>query len=352
MTAAVEKKAFGTLPDGRAVTQYVLRAGPGVLRVLDLGGIVAGFEAPDRAGRVADVVLGLARLEDYLADTCYHGALVGRFCNRIAGGRFTLDGREYKLAVNNGPNHIHGGLKGFNRALWRAEPFTRGDACGLVLRHSSPDGDEGYPGRLDVEAVYTLSPPATWRVEIRATTSAPTVLNLTQHAYFNLAGHDEGGFEDQTLQIHATRFLPKDATGIPTGERRAIAGGAFDFCAPRAMREPAGPRDPQLYGDGYDHCWMPEGTGLRAAAEAFDPASGRTLAVRTTQPGLHFYNGFYNDTSPAVGKHGRRYGSKSGFALEAQHFPDSPNQPAFPSAVLRPGETFHEVTEFQMGVRP
>ena len=347
MTAVVERKPFGVLPDGRPVTQFTLRAGRGVLRMLDLGGIVTGFDVPDRAGRLADVVLGCATVADYLADACYHGALVGRCCNRIAHGRFTLDGRTHRLATNNGPHHLHGGLKGFNRVLWRAEPFTRGAAAGVALRHISPDGDEGYPGTLEVEAIYTLAPPATWRVELRATTDRATVLNLTQHAYFNLAGHDAGGFGSQVLRLDAAHFLPKDATGIPTGERRSVAGTPFDFRMPRAMAEPG--VDPQFFASGYDHTWVLDRDGV---AEVADPVSGRSLVVRTTQPGLHFYNGYYNDTSPAVGKQGRRYGAKSGFALEAQHFPDSPNQPAFPSVVLRPGETFHAVTEFQMGTQP
>ena len=347
MRAMVEQGAFGTRPDGQAVTQFTLRAGQAALRVLDLGGIVTGLDVPDRVGVLADVVLGCATLADYLADTCYHGALVGRCCNRIARGRFTLDGVTYPLATNNGPHHLHGGVCGFNRAPWRAQPFTRGDVAGLTLRHVSPDGDEGYPGALSLEVVYTLAPPATWRVELRATADRATVVNLTQHAYFNLAGHTAGHFRTHRLQLAASHYLPKDATGIPTGERRPVTGTPFDFRAPRAMAEPGA--DPQFHASGYDHTWVLDPGGH---AEVVEPISGRRLVVRTTQPGLHFYNGFYNDTSPAVGKHGQRYGSKSGFALETQHFPDSPNQPAFPSVVLRPGQLFHEVTEFDFGVQP
>ena len=347
MTATVERVFFGSLPDGQPVTQFTLRAGQAVMRVLDLGGIVTGLDVPDRGGVLADVVLGCGAVADYLADACYHGALVGRCCNRIAGGRFTLDGQTYQLATNNGPHHLHGGVCGYNRARWQAEPFTRGDVAGLTLRHVSPDGDEGYPGTVAVEVVYTLAPPATWRVEMRATTDRATVLNLTQHAYFNLAGHDAGDFAAQTLRLDAMHFLPKDATGIPTGERRPVAGSLFDFRVARAMGEPGA--DPQFHATGYDHTWVLERGG---EAEVVDPVSGRCLRVRTSQPGLHFYNGFYNDTSPAVGKHGQRYGSKSGFALETQHFPDSPNHPAFPAVVLRPGQTFHQVTEFDFGVQP
>ncbi len=354
MKPRVQATSYGALPDGRTVTQFELRAGDALLRVLDLGGIATALEVPDRAGRATDVLLGLRDVEAYRADTCYHGALVGRCCNRIAGGRFTLDGRQHCLAVNNGPNHLHGGLAGFNRALWSAAPFETATAAGVVLRHASPDGDEGYPGRLDIEVRYTLEELAVWRVELTARTDRPTVLNLTQHAYFNLAGHAAGGFADHLLQLHAMRYLPKDATGIPTGALKRVAGTPFDFRGGRPMAEPAGARDPQLYADGYDHSWVVDGAPgqLRPAADVCHPASGRTLSVRTTQPGIHFYNGYYNDTSPAVGKHGQRYGSKSGFAMETQHFPDSPNQPAFPSVVLRPGQTFHQVTEFAFGVQP
>lgn len=339
------------MPDGQPVARHTLRTGVAVMHVIDLGGIVTGLEVPDHKGTSADVILGFPTLDQYLADTVYHGAVAGRCCNRIAGGSFVLDGHRYQLARNDGNNHLHGGPGGFHRLLWKSSAFVRGESCGVVLRRVSPDGEEGYPGELDVEITYTLSPPATWTVEFRGKTNQPTHVNLTQHAYFNLGGHDAGSYGDHLLQLFADHVLPKYEDGIPTGEIHSVEGTVYDFREPRAMRLPATP-GPWMYKSGYDHSWVLRGEAgvLRDAAVVRHPPSGRTLSVRTTQPGIHFYGGCHNATSPAMGKHGMPYGAYSGFALETQHHPDTPNRPEFPSTMLRPGEAFYHKTEFIFGV--
>ncbi len=349
------RAGFGAMPDGRAVDVYALEAdgaaGPVRFRVTPYGGHLVEASVPDRGGRPADVALGYDDLAGYLADRAYFGALVGRYANRIARGRFALDGREYQLAINNPPNALHGGLVGFNRVLWDAEPFADGDAAGVVLRHTSPDDDQGYPGALRASVTYAVGRDGALAVTYEATSDAPTPVNLTQHAYWNLAGQAAGSIEGHELTIAADRYTPVDATQIPTGELRAVAGTPFDFRTAHAIGARIGADDEQLrIGLGYDHNWVLRDApgALAPAARAYDPASGRVLDVRTTEPGLQFYSG--NVIPPGLrGKGGAHYAARGGFALETQHFPDSPNEPAFPSTILRPGAVYRTRTEFHFG---
>jgi aldose 1-epimerase len=348
---------FGTLPDGRSVDAFVLANARGTrVRVLALGGILQAVHVAGRDGTVADVALGYDTLDGYLADPRYLGALVGRYANRIAAGRFTLDGTAYALATNNGANHLHGGPRGFHTALWAVEPFVGAGATGLVLRHVSPDGDEGYPGTLAVQVTYTLGDDDVLAVDYHATTDRATPVNLTQHAYWNLAGHAAGSVRDHELTIAAARYTPVDAGLIPTGEQRPVAGTPFDFTAPQPIGARIDADDEQLArGLGYDHNFVLDGAaGGAAAGPAFaarlrDPASGRVLALHTTEPGLQFYSGNVLPGGPP-GKGGVDYAHRGGLALETQHFPDSPNQPAFPSTILRPGAALRSRTEFRFSV--
>lgn len=357
MPARPTRSSFGTAPDGRAADLYTLRAdGPaGAVRldVTSYGGHLVRAVVPGRDGAAADVALGYDDLAGYVAGKAYFGALVGRYANRIARGRFTLDGKTYHLATNNGPNALHGGLVGFDRAVWDAEPFERADAAGVVLRHTSPDGDEGYPGTLHATVTYTLRDGGTFAIDYEATSDAPTPVNLTQHAYWNLAGHAAGSIEGHELTVAAERYTPVDETQIPTGELRSVTGTPFDFRAPHVIGERIDAEDPQLrIGGGYDHNWVLADAprALAFAARAYEPRSGRVLEVHTTEPGIQVYSG--NSMPEGVGgpgKEGARYGRRGGLALETQHFPDSPNQPAFPSTILRPGATFRSRTEFRFG---
>ena len=349
----IDRASWGTV-DGQPVHLYTLDNGRGLrMKVTNYGGIVVALECPDQHGRMADVVLGFDRLEDYLAGHPYFGALIGRYGNRIAAGRFVLDGREYRLATNNAPGGrpcaLHGGLKGFDKVVWRAEPLREPDQIGLRLRHTSPDGDEGYPGRLDVTVHYWLTTDNTWRITYEATSDRPTPLNLTQHSYFNLAGHASGPILGHVLQIHADRFTPVDAGLIPTGELRPVDGTPMDFRRPTPIGARIDADDEQIrFGGGYDHNWVlngPAGT-LRLAAVVEEPTTGRRMEVWTTEPGLQFYSGNFLDGSN-IGKGGTPYRHRTGFCLETQHFPDSPNQPHFPSTILRPGEVYRSQTEYR-----
>jgi aldose 1-epimerase len=311
---------------------------------------------PDRDGVPANVALGLATLDDYVARNApYLGALIGRYANRIAGGAFTLDGRAYRLPVNNPPNSLHGGTQGFDKRVWAASETGGGEAAGVELAFTSPDGEMGYPGTLQVRARYTLTADNALRIDYQATTDAPTVVNLTNHSYLNLAGEAAGSIEGHRLVLHAGRYTPTDATNIPTGELAPVAGTPFDFSSPHAIGERIADDDEQLrFGLGYDHNYVldrppgAEGT-LVPAARVEDPGSGRVLEVATTEPGLQLYSGNQLDgTLTGVG--GAAYGPRAGLALETQHFPDSPNQPGFPSTVLRPGEVYRSATVYRFGV--
>ena len=334
---------------GEEVRRFRLVADGIEADVLSYGGIVAALRVPDRAGRMESVVLGLGSLEEYAASSPYFGALVGRYANRIARGRFVLDGTAHQLAVNNGGNALHGGERGFDKRVWEV---ADAGPTHLTLRRTSRDGEEGYPGTLAVTAAYSVEPGAL-RIDYAAETDRPTVLNLTNHSYFNLAGEGGGSVLDHGLRIDADAFLPTDPGQIPTGELRPVAGTPFDFLIPTPIGARIRVGDPQLLrGLGYDHCWVLRG-GVTAAprlvARARHPGSGRVLDVLTTEPGLQFYSG-NQLTGSLAGPSGRIYRGGDGFCLETQHFPDSPNRPDFPSTTLRPGERFTSTTLFRFGV--
>jgi aldose 1-epimerase len=345
----VTRAPFGKMPDGRSVEVFTLTNANGVeVRAITYGGIITSLRVPDRQGTSGDVVLGFDGLEPYLKGHPFFGAIVGRYGNRIAGGQFTLDGRTYKLATNNGPNHLHGGNVGFDKAVWAAEPLASG--VGVAFSHTSPDGDEGYPGTLKVRVTYTLTDRNELAVEYRATTDKPTPVNLTQHSYFNLAG--SGDILGHELRIDANRFTPVDDTLIPTGELAPVDGTPFDFRTPTLVGARIDGSDTQLkYGRGYDHNFVLNGSAgvLRPVVRLVEPKSGRTLDVATTEPGLQFYTGNFLDGT-LKGKGGQVYNRRAGLCLETQHYPDSPNKPSFPSAIVRPGKDYHSRTVFRFGV--
>jgi aldose 1-epimerase len=343
---------FGQLPDGQTAQLFTLTNGHGLeARITNYGGIVTHLLAPDRGGQPGDVVLGFDSVEGYLSAAYqeagpYFGALIGRYGNRIRQGRFELNGQEYVLATNNGPNHLHGGLRGFDKVLWQAEVLVD-PAPGLRLSYVSADGEEGYPGTLTVTVVYMLTPDNGLRISYAATTDKTTVLNLTNHCYFNLSGGQQPDVLGHELQLQAERYNVVDDSLIPTGELHPVAGTPFDFTSPHQI----GARIAQVPG-GYDHNWVLSGGGasFRLVATAYEPTSGRTLEVLTDQPGVQFYSGNFL-AGTLTGKNGAPYGQHAGFCLETQHFPDAPNQPEFPSTVLRPDELFSSATEYRFGVR-
>jgi aldose 1-epimerase len=352
-TAEVATAPFGVTPDGRTVESHTLRSGGSMqVSVLTYGGIVRSIVVPDRRGELANVVLALPDLESYLNRNPYFGCITGRYANRIAGGRFSIDGVEHRLATNDPPNHLHGGRVGFDKVVWAARTIPDGDGARLRLSHTSLDGDEGYPGSLRVEVDYLVSTDGSLRIDYGATTDAPTIVNLTNHSYFNLAGEGAGDVYDHELVIHARRYTPVDATQIPTGALEAVEGTPMDFREPRAIGDRMDERFEQLaIARGHDHNYVldREGAGLAPAARAVDPGSGRTLEVLTTEPGIQLYAGNLLDGS-LTGPSGRPYGRGAGFALETQHFPDSPNRPEFPSTALRPGEVYRSTTIYRFGV--
>jgi aldose 1-epimerase len=347
------KELFGRLADGTKVHRWSLENGGTRLKVLSYGGVVQSLEIPDRRGRHANVALGLATLDDYVASSPYFGALIGRYGNRIGEGRFTLDGRTYQLSVNDGDNSLHGGAKGFDKQVWDVEPFAEGSDVGLRLHHTSADGEMGYPGTLRAKVMYTLTRRGEWRVDYEATTDRATVVNLTSHVYWNLAGEGSGTIEDHELTIAASRYTPTDPGLIPTGELAKVAGTPFDFRRAKAIgRDIRAGHPQQVRAKGYDHNWVLD-KGVTARPEHIatlrDPRSGRTLRIATDQPGLQFYSGNFLDGT-LTGTGGRTYRQGDALCLETQHFPDSPNHADFPSTVLRPGRTYRTTTVHSFGV--
>ncbi len=351
--ATVTRAPFGTTPEGDSVELFTLTNANGVeLRAITYGGIITSLKVPDRDGTMGDVVLGYDSLAGYLRSSPYFGAIVGRYANRIAKGTFMLNGKTYHLAINNPPNALHGGLRGFDKVVWQAEPFQNGGNAGVIFRHTSPDGDEGYPGTVTVQVSYTLTDSNDVVIEYRATTDQPTPINLSQHSYFNLAG--SGSVLDHELMIAADSFTPIDSTFIPTGAIAPVAGTPFDFRTPHPIGERISEDNEQLrYAGGYDHNFVLNraDSGLRLAARLSDPASGRVLEVRTDQPGIQFYSGNFLDGT-ITGKGGVVYTHRSGLALETQHFPDSPNHPGFPSTILETGQQFRSRTVWHFGIEP
>jgi aldose 1-epimerase len=346
----VKREAFGSVA-GSPIERFTLTNKNGVeVRAITYGGIITSIKTPDRAGAMGDIVLGFDSLDGYLAGHPFFGAIVGRYGNRIAKGRFTIDGQEYKLATNNGPNHLHGGIKGFDKQIWTAKiPAAVAGESGVTFSYTSPDGEEGYPGQLIVDVTYTLNDKDQLSVDYVARSDKATNVNLTQHSYFNLAG--QGDILGHELTIDADKYTPVDATLIPTGEIASVEGTPFDFRKPTLIGARIDQPHPQLKnGSGYDHNWVLRDTpGLKHAAHVVDPKSGRTLDVATTEPGMQFYAGNFLD-GKLIGKGGQSYGRRSGFCLETQHYPDTPNHSNFPTTLIKPGQQYASKTVFTFGV--
>jgi aldose 1-epimerase len=351
--ATLKKEVFGKTADGQSVELYTLTNANGLeARIITYGGIVVSLKTPDRKGKMDDIVLGFDSLDEYLKGHPFFGALTGRYANRIAKGRFTLNGVEYKLATNNGENHLHGGVKGFDKAVWKARQVPAKDGVALELTHLSKDGDEGYPGNLSAIVVYTLTDKNELKIDYSATSDKDTVINLTNHSYFNLAGQGSGDILNHQVTINANSFTPVDSTLIPTGELRSVKGTPFDFTQPAAIGARVDQDEEQLkFGQGYDHNFVINGqTGvLRQAAKVSDPATGRVVEVWTTEPGVQLYIG--NFLREMKGKAGKVYNRRHGFCLETQHFPDSPNKPSFPSTVLKKGGRYQTTTVFKFSAQ-
>jgi len=349
----ITREAFGKTPDGKPVDLYTLRNDKGAeARISYYGGIVVSIKVPDRNGQLGDVVLGYDNLDDYIKNNPFFGAMVGRYGNRIAKGKFTLDGKQYTLATNNYPNALHGGLKGFDKVVWGASTATTPTGPSLELRYLSKDGEEGYPGDLSVKAVYTLTDDNALKLDYTATTDKATVINLTHHSYFNLAG--KGDILNHQVMLQADKFTPVDSTLIPTGELRPVDATPFDFRTPTAIGARINQNDEQLkFGNGYDHNWVinkPAGE-LGLMARVYEPATGRVLEVLSTEPGLQFYTGNFLDGT-ITGKGGWVYKFRNAFCMEPQHYPDSPNHPSFPPVVLKPGETYKNTIIYRFSTRP
>jgi aldose 1-epimerase len=351
MQATITESPFGTLPDGREATLYTLTNANGmVAKISNLGGVIAELHVPDRDGVLADVCHGYDNLAAYMGESNYFGALIGRYGNRIANGRFTLDGVEHQLDLNDGANHLHGGTNGFHRQLWDAETFNTPKSVGLILSHVSPDGDQGYPGSAEVTAIYELRDDNELRIAFHAVADKATPMNLTNHAYFNLAG--QGDILGHELTIVADAYTKVGKGLIPVGAPAPVEGTPFDFRTPHTIGERIGEKDAQLdFGSGYDHNFVLKKSAekaLEVAARVVDPASGRVLEVLSQEPGIQFYSGnFLNDS---ISGKGCIYGYRSGFCLEPQHFPDSPNRPDFPSTILRPNEEYSTVMAYRFSV--
>jgi aldose 1-epimerase len=346
----MKKQAFGTTADGQPVDLYTLTNKNGMeASIITYGGIVMSLKTPDRTGKLEDVVLGFDNLASYLSTNPYMGAIVGRYGNRIGGGRFKLNGVEYKLAANNGPNALHGGLKGFDKVVWQARDASDGQTQRLELSYLSKDGEEGYPGNLSVTVVYTLTDANELRIDYAATTDKDTVVNLTNHSYFNLGGPAEADILGHELTLYADKFTPVDKTLTPTGELRNVEGTPLDFRKPAAIGARINQADEQLkFGGGYDHNFaLTSGGGaLAPAARVYEPKSGRVMEVLTTEPGIQFYSGNFLDGT-LTGRGGKVFAKRTGFCLETQHFPDSPNKSQFASTVLKPGQKYQTATVYR-----
>jgi len=344
---------FGELPSGEAVALYTLTNAAGMqVHITNYGGIITSIRVPDRDGTLGEVTLGYDTLQGYLDQSPYFGALVGRYGNRIAEGRFTLDGETYTLATNNGPNHLHGGVRGFDKVVWDAETFQQDDRVGLVLRYTSLDGEEGYPGTLDVRVTYTLTNDNTLDIAYHATTDAPTPVNLTNHAYFNLRDGGASPILDHELTLQADAFVPVSSALIPTGELESVDGTPFDFrtATPIGARIDAD-HDQLQHGNGYDHTFvLGTADGFQQVATVHEPTTGRVMTVFTEEPGVQLYTGNFLDGS-ITGTGGVVYARRHGFCLETQHYPDSPNQPHFPSVIVHPGQVYETRTAYQFSTR-
>ena len=346
----VTGKPWGKTSTGQAIWLYTLKNTKGITATItNYGGIVTSLWVPDKYGKLADVVLGYDSFAGYVknADNPYFGAIAGRYANRIAKGKFSLDGNTYTLAINNPPNHLHGGLIGFDKRVWTASPLKSANGAALTLSYLSKDGEEGYPGNLKVNVTYTLTNDDALRIDYKAVTDKDTVVNLTSHSYFNLDGAGNGNILGTVVRINADGYTPVDSTAIPLGKVAPVAGTPFDFRKPTPIGKRINEVNEQLkYGSGYDHNWALNGTGLRLAATAYSPVSGREFALYTTQPGMQMYTGNFLD-GKAVGTGGKPYKYRYGFAMETQHYPDSPNQPGFPSTELKPGEVYRQTTIYK-----
>lgn len=357
-TEAPKPEAFGKTTNGTPVEVYTLQNSKGVkLRAMTYGAIVLSLETPDRNGKSADIVLGYNAVGDYIKETPYFGAVVGRFGNRIAAGKFTLEGKEYTLPLNNDPGGIkcslHGGITGFDKVVWKGEGIVREGMQGVRFTYLSKDGEEGYPGNLKVSVTYLLNDANEWRVEYETSTDKATPVNVTQHSYFNLRGEGNGDILGHELQLAAAKYTPVTAGLIPTGELAPVAGTPLDFARPTAIGARVNAPNEQLkFGGGYDHNWVLDNQSgaLASAAKVYEPETGRTMEILTTEPGIQFYCGNFLD-GKLTGKKGVSYQHRTGFCLETQHYPDSPNQPKFPSTILKPGEVKKSTTVFRFGTR-
>ena len=350
----IEKKSFGKTKDGINISQYILKNRNGMeISVINYGAIITSLRAKDRDGNYKDIVLGFSNLSDYESNNPYFGALIGRYGNRINKGKFKLNGVEYTLAANNGENHLHGGVKGFDKVIWDVEEDVKDSSASLILSYLSSDMEEGYPGNLNVKVTYTLNNDDEFKVKYEAVTDKTTVINLTQHSYFNLSADLSKHILDHQITINADYFLPVDQTLIPIGELRDVGGTPFDFRESKRVGDDIDEVDTQLtFGNGYDHCWVlnSQDEGIRLVATAYDPLSGRLLEVFSNQPGIQFYSGNFLDGT-LQSKYGSNYEFRSGFCLETQHYPDSPNQESFPSVILNPGEKYDTETIFRFSTR-
>jgi aldose 1-epimerase len=351
----ITKETWGKTATGETVERYTLTNAKGAsVQIITLGGTVTSIKVPDRAGALGEVTLGFDGLEGYLKPHPFFGVLVGRYGNRIGNATFTLDGKTYTLAKNNGENSLHGGQKGFDKYVWKAREVPSRDGLAIELTHVSPDGDEGFPGALTATVVYTWTDANGLRIDYTATTDKPTVVNLTNHAYFNLSSGAASTILDHELMLAADHFTPVDKGLIPTGEIRAVKGTPFDFTTSRKIGQHIDATDEQIqFGGGYDHNFVLKGNAgsMRMAARVVERTSGRVMDVTTTEPGVQFYTGNFLDGT-LVGRGGTTYGKRAGFCLETQHYPDSPNKPKFPSVVLRPGEKYRTSTQYTFSVGP